>query len=38
MRLAQCKNVRPYLKNAIKKKVLVEWLKWETTCLASVRP
>jgi hypothetical protein len=29
---------RPYLKNTQHKTRLVEWLKWENTCLASVKP
>jgi hypothetical protein len=29
---------RPYLKNTPDQKELVEWLKWQSTCLASMRP
>jgi hypothetical protein len=28
LRLALAKNIRPYLKNKMKKKGLVVWLKW----------
>jgi hypothetical protein len=30
--------LRPYLKNTQHKKELAEWLKWYSTCLASVKP
>jgi hypothetical protein len=31
------KNVRPYLENKLKVKVLEAWLKWYSTYLASMR-